>query len=141
MARSNALGKLRELAEAEGDPRKTILKAVGAIDDEIVFHEQVLVAIRPGSAYHPGTKILRTDRDLQETQFQGSVGLVLKVGPGAFKDIERVGPFFYGQSVGVGDWVLFRPSDGLQLYIREVPCRLFDDKNIKMKISQPEIYW
>lgn len=139
MARSNAVGKLREIAEAVGDPKQVIFKAVGDLSDEVVLHSQVLVAVRPGSQYHPGTKILRTDRSLQEDQFQGTTGLVVKVGPGAF--VDAPGAQFHGQKVEVGDWVLFRPSDGLQLMIREVPCRLFEDVHIKMKVNDPDIYW
>ena len=145
MARSNAVGKLRDIVEAvskEGrDPKEAFLKELGGIGGEKVLHSQVLVGTFAGNIYHPGTKILRTDRDLQEQQFQGSIALVLAVGPGAFKDDAPRGVFFHGMKANVGDWVLCRPSDGLQLYIREVPCRLFEDVNIKMVVSDPEIYW
>ena len=139
MARSNAIGKLRQIAEAVGDPKEQIFKAVGDIENEVVLHSQVLVATRPGSQYHPGTKILRTDRSLQEDQFQGTIGLVLKVGPGAY--VDAPGAQFHGMKIEEGDWVLCRPSDGMSLYIREVPCRLFEDVHIKIKVHDPEIYW
>ena len=141
MARSNAIGKLRDIVEAEGDPKTVIIKKIGPIPDEQVLHSQVLVATYAGSKYHPGTSLLRTDRDVQESQFQGSIALVVKVGPGAFKDDPPRGIFFHGKTVKEGDWVLTRPSDGLQLLIREVPCRLFEDVNIKMVVTDPEIYW
>jgi len=139
MARSNAIGKLREIIESEIDVRTALLQQVGDISGLVVMHCQVLVATHPGAKYHPGTKILRTDKDLLESQYQGTVGLVLKCGPGAF--VDAPGATFHRQSVKEGDWVLTRPSDGLQLYIRQVPCRLFDDINIKMIVTNPEIYW
>ena len=145
MARSNAVGKLRDIVEAVSNgnvsPKAAIHKELGNITDEKVLHSQVLVVTYVGSMYHAGTKIFKTDKALQEDQFQGSIGLVVKVGPGAFKDDPPRGVFFHGMSVKVGDWVLTRPSDGLQLYIREVPCRLFEDVNVKMVVSDPEIFW
>jgi hypothetical protein len=140
MARSNAVGKLRQIIESQqDDPKKALLDALGDLEHSEVLHAQVLVATHAGSKYHPGTKILRTDRDLQEQQFQGSIGLVVAVGPLAFKDD---GPNkFGGRTVEPGDWVLYRAADGLQLYINEVPCRLFEDVNIKMRVQDPTIYW
>lgn len=139
MPRSNAVGKLRDIVESQEDPRKALLAQIGDISGQQILHSQVLVAPYAGSKYHAGTSILRTDKDLQEVQYQGSIGLVIAVGPGAFKDAP--GAAFHGMKAKVGDWVLFRPSDGLQLYIREVPCRLFEDVAIKAVVSEPEIYW
>jgi|SRR5882757_8522633 len=139
MPRSNAVGKLRDIVEAQRDPKEALLKELGDLSREVVLHSQVLVATHPGTMCHAGTSILRTDRDLQEQQFQGSVGLVVKVGAGAF--VDAPGASFHGKSAKVGDWVLYRPSDGLQLMIREVPCRLFEDVSIKMVVEDPAIYW
>jgi co-chaperonin GroES (HSP10) len=137
---SNAIGNLRLIAETkDGDIRKATLKALGNLKNEKVFHSQVLVATWAGSQYHPGTKVLKTDKALQESLYQGSIGIVIAVGPGAFKD--QPGAPFFGQTVKVGDYVLVRPSDGLRTDIRGVPCRLFEDVNIKMVVSDPEIYW
>lgn len=139
MTASNAIGKLREIIETEGDPKDVLIKSIGDLSDVKVLHCQVLVATHPGSKYHPGTRLLRTDKDLAEQRFQGSVGLVLKVGPGAFQDS---GPTkFYGETVGPGDWVLVRPADGLETFIQQVPCRLFEDVSIKMKIDDPARFW
>lgn len=140
MASSNTVGRLRQIIEGEEDPRAALLKALGDISKQTLLHAQVLVATHPGSKYHAGTKtILRTDRDLMETQFQGSVGLVIGVGPGAF--VDAPGAQFYGMKAKVGDWVLYRPSDGMALNIRQVPCRLFEDGNIKMVVDEPGLYW
>jgi co-chaperonin GroES (HSP10) len=137
MARSNAIGKLSEII-AQKDPKTAILRALGE-DIGDVLHAQVLVATYAGEKYHAGTSILRTDNSLLEQRFQGTIALVVAIGPGAFKDDDKFK--FYGKKVEIGDWVLVRPSDGTELFIREVPCRLFEDANIKMKVSDPSLYW
>jgi hypothetical protein len=137
---SNAVGNLRLIAETgDGDIKKATLKALGNLKNELVLHSQVLVATWSGSKFYSGTTILKADTALQEMIYQGSIGLVIKVGPGAFKDAP--GAVFHGQSAKVGDFVLIRPSDGMQMLVRGVPCRLFEDVNIKMIVSDPEIYW
>lgn len=139
MARTGAVGKLSEIIEREGDPKTNLMQAVGDLTDEAVLHAQVLVAIYPGEKYHHGTSIIRTDRNVQEAMFQGTVGVVLKTGPGAF--VDAPGASFHGMKAGIGDWVLFRPADGLHMQINEVPCRLFEDVSIKMIVSDPARYW
>jgi len=137
VARSNAVGKLRQIVDEEGDPKDVLLRALGKIDQ--VTRAQVLVATHPGAKYHTGTKILRTDTDLLEQRFQGSVGLVVAMGPLAF--VDAPGASFGDVRAKVGDWVLARPADGLELFINQVPCRLFEDANILMVVSNPDSYW
>lgn len=137
--RSNSVGKLRQIVEEQRDPKEALLDALGKIDKDVVTACRVLVATHPGQKYHPGTKILRTDKDLLEQQYQGSVGLVVKKGPGAFMDAP--GAQFHDLKVEEGDWVLTRPADGLSLFINQVPCRLFEDVNILMVVKNPDIYW
>lgn len=140
MARSNAVGRLREIIESEGDPKEALLAAVAKqIPDDMVTRCQVLVATHPGHKYHPGTRLLRTDQDLKEQQYQANIGLVVKLGPGAF--IDAPGAAFYGVRAEVGDWVLMRPADGLSMLINQVPCRLFEDAGILMVVKNPELYW
>lgn len=139
MARSNAIGKMREIADADTDPKELLLRAVGNIPKELtVFHSQVLCAgyIRPGK-----TKggIFLTDKSVEEDRWQGNVGLVIAMGKGAFKD-DGIAQF-HGDSVKVGDWVMYQSADGVGLFIREVPCRLFQDTRILMKVTDPEIYY
>lgn len=139
MARSNSIIKIREIAESSADPREALFAALGELDTELaVLHSQVLVATYVEPARTSGG-ILLPDSSLQEGRFQGSVGLVIALGPGAFKD-DGVAQF-HGEKVSVGDWVMFRPADGLEMFIRQVPCRLFEDVNIKMRVSNPQNFW
>ena len=137
--RSNAIGKLREIIEQEGDPKEVLLSSIGDLSNCPVARSQVLVATHAGEKFHAGTKILRTDKDLVEQQYQGSVGLVVKLGLGAFENARNLD--FHGFKANIGDWVLTRPADGLQLYINQVPCRLFDDVNILMLVDDPQRFW
>src|ERR1700678_3948466 len=140
MARSNAIGKMREIADdTETDPKKLLLSKVGQIDGELtVLHSQVLVAgyVRPGK-----TKggIFLTDKAVEEDRWQGNVGMVIALGKGAFKD-DGIAQF-HGDALKVGDWVMYSAADGVSMFIREVPCRLFQDTRILMKVNNPEIYY
>ncbi len=137
MARSNAIGKMRQIAEDSTDPKQVLFKALGKHDTE-VLHAQVLVAgyVRPAK-----TKggIFMPDKVIEEDRFQGNIGLVIAMGPGAFKD-DNIAQF-HGKSLKLGDWVMYVPADGIGIFIREVPCRLFSDTRILMKVTDPEIYY
>lgn len=140
MARSNAVGKMRAIAEDfDSDPKKVLQKMVGKLDGEVeVLHSQILIAhyVRPAKSKGG---IWMPDRQIEEDRFQGNIGLVLAVGPGSFKD-DTVAQF-HGKKVNPGDWVMFNPGDGQAFFLKEVPCRLFQDTRILMKITTPEFYY
>lgn len=136
MPRQNTAVKIREIAESSRDPRAALLKAIGPVDE--VLHSLVLVATYIRPAMTKGG-ILLADRTLQEDEFQGSIGLVIGLGPGAFQD-DGIAKF-HGVKLKLHDWVLTRPADGLALEINGVPCRLFEDANIKMRVQNPADYW
>lgn len=136
MASSNAITKIREIAESTLGPREALLSAVGKVDK--VLTAKVLVATYIMPARTKGG-IIRIDSTIQESEFQGSVGLVIGLGPGAFKD-DNIAKF-NGVVPKLHDFVLYRPADGLALEIKQVPCRLFEDVDIKMIIQNPQDYW
>lgn len=137
---------LRAIAQAASDdPRKALLDSAGPLTDYEVFHNLVLVA-----TYVPSEKIgsiIMPDRTLSEARFQGKMGLVLKCGPLAFHDdaVARFG----GVTVEPGDWVLYRPSDGIELFIKDymglkndgLACRLIEDSLIKGRVSDPALIY
>lgn len=140
MARSNALVKMREIAESSDDPKTALFKAIGktTLKELTVLHSQVLVATYIQSAKSKGG-IFKPDTVIEEDRWQGSIGLVVALGKGAFKDCGVAQ--FYGDKLEIGDWVMFVPADGVSLFIRQVPCRLFQDTRILMKVDNPEIYY
>lgn len=137
MARANAMKKMREIADSSTDPKDALLDALGKHDSDIL-HSQVLVAIYVRPSKTAGG-ILLPDKVIEEDRFQGTVGLVVGLGPGAFKD-DNIAQF-HGKKLKVGDWVMFVAADGVALYINEVPCRLFSDTRILMKVKNPELYF
>jgi co-chaperonin GroES (HSP10) len=155
MARSNAIGKMRQIAENKlntTDPVLAHLRGITGRDkatlkqllkdpltEELtVLHSQVLVmGYIPPSISKGG--IILTDKTVEEDRFQGNVGLVVGLGKGAFKD-DNIAQF-NGDNLKIGDWVMYVAADGVSLFVREVPCRLFSDTRILMKVNSPEIYY
>jgi len=140
MARSNAIGKMRTIAESSSDPKQALMEALGSknLKDFTVLHSQVLVATYVRPAKTKGG-IFMPDKVVEEDRWQGNCGLVIALGKGAFKD-DGVAKF-HGDSLKVGDWVMYVAADGVSLFINEVPCRLFQDTRILMKVTDPEIYY
>lgn len=131
--------KMRDIAESIGPRDKVLLAALnGEHKNLTVLHSQVLVA-----GYIPSNRtkggIIKTDKTVEEDRWQGNIGLVIGLGKGAFKD-DGVAQF-HGDKLKLGDWVMYLPADGVSLFINQVPCRLFQDTRILMKVENPEIYY
>lgn len=135
MGRSSA--KVQAISERVGDAKAILLDELGKLDCE-VFHNGVLVATYIQPAKTQGG-IIVPEKTRDEDIYQGSIGLVVGLGPGAFKD-DTIAQF-HGVTVGLHDWVLYQPADGLSLEINGVPCRLFADVKIKMRVQDPRKYW
>lgn len=138
---------LREIAQtARHDPKKALLDSVGDVSGIDVFHNLVLVATYIEPETTPGG-IIKPDRAIEESRFQGKAALVLSVGPLAFKDDGSAQ--FGGKSVQTGDWVMVRPSDGFELFKIKTgktgsdatSCRLFEDIHIKARLSDPALIY
>ncbi len=116
------------------DPKQALIDAVGDLSTIDIFHNQILVAIYVRSEKTAGG-IIRPQGNVEEDEYQGKVGLVLKKGPSAFLDNDE--DDFQGQNVEIGDWVVFRVGDGWQLTIRDTACRILTDRTIRMRIKNP----
>ena len=116
------------------DPAKDIVDKVGDISGFDLFGPKVLVAIYVRPEKTKGG-IYLTDKVRDEDLYQGKVGYVLKVGPGAFADSE----WFGNVQIKAGDWVGFRASDGATLVVNGVNCRLLEDVRIYGKASHPDL--
>lgn len=138
MARSNH--KMQAIAETVGARDKVLLAALdGKHLKHTVLHSQVLVAIYiPSNRTKSG--FIFTDKTVEEDRWQGTVGLVIGLGKGAFKD-DSVAQF-NGDKLKLHEWVLFNPADGVAMYINQVPCRLFQDSRILISnIADPGVYY
>lgn len=80
-----------------------------------------------------------------EDHWQGKVGLVLRLGGGAFEDSGTLS--FGGFKATVGEFVLFRNTDGWDFAIvpqggvEQVLCKLIPDEDIKAVIPRPEMVY
>lgn len=122
----------------EVDPRTKILDEIKTLDGIEIYNNQVLLAVymRPTKTK---TGIILTDQYVGEDLYQSKVGLVLMKGPSAF--VEDTPRWFKNVDVNEGDWVIFRPSDGWQLSVNGVNCRIMDDIHIRGKIAMPDNVW
>lgn len=132
------------LAIHDADPKKEIMKKLGKqLASVTLYGNNILVAtyMRPKMAKFGTLELQLADATRKEDEYQGKVGLVLKLGPRAYVDDELFQ--FHGQKVDVGDWVVYRPSDGWQLTMVEggVLCRMLVESSIKMRIPSPDAVW
>ena len=127
------------IMEHEVDPRKKILDEIGDISKFVIFNNQVLVAvyIRPQKTK---SGLYLSDKTTDEDRYQGKVGLVLKKGPSAFLDASE--QWFKDVDVKEGqDWIVFRPSDGWQITVNNVLCRVLEDTAIRGQVDHPDRVW
>lgn len=117
------------------DPREHIRNSVGDISGIEVFHNQILVGIyvRPGKTK---SGLYIPDKTKDEDKYQGKVGVILKMGSTAGKDSGD--GWFSDVTLNVGDWVLFRPSDGWPINVHNFDCRVLEDIHIKGRITSPD---
>ena len=126
----------RKMDHGDTDPAQEIVDKIGYIDDIDLYYNKLLIGIykRPERTK---SGIILTDEIREEDNFQGKAGLVLKIGPTAFMDDGAAK--FHGQSVKVGDWIVFRPSNGLKMDINGVRCVLLQDVQVELRISSPDV--
>jgi len=111
------------------DPKEELLKSIGDTSKLELFGNQVLVAIyiRPQKT---SSGIFLTDNYRDEDKWQGKMGLVVKKGTSSLVDP--------ADEVQVGDWVVFRPSDGWGLTLNGAMCRMLDDRVIRGRAPSPD---
>ena len=140
---SNAFGgkksNLERLADAESFEAQAELmrQMVGDLSRVEVMGNRVLVGIYIEPSKR-GSLFLAKDT-LKESIFQGTVGLVLKLGKSAFKDDPENKVFFNGQVVKEGDWVVFRAGDAKRRQIRGIDSRMVEDTLVDMCVPDPNI--
>lgn len=142
---------LSAIAEKIGlgqDARETLIESIGPqnIAEFEPFHNLILVGTYVRSDKSKGGIIIGADRTRQEDRFQGKIGLVLKVGPMAFKD-DNVNKFG-GLKVTPGDWIMYRTSDAQEFFFVDrktgldgTSARLLEDVHVKARVTDPELIY
>jgi co-chaperonin GroES (HSP10) len=119
----------------ERDPADIIREEVGDLSNVKIFHNLILVGIYKRPEKTAGGIII-TQKSADEEKFQGVVGLVLKVGPTAFRN--DTNNDFAGQTIEPGQWCVYRTSDTHRVAINGVVCRLLEDAHVKMVVDHPD---
>ena len=133
------------------DEKEAILSKLGDLSQVQIAQNEVLVAIyiRPEKS---AGGILLTDRTRKEDNYQGKVGLVVKIGSACrFVRTNEATGVTYGVDVQLHDWIVTRPSDTWPLDVNGgedtsdpkafTNCRLVFDDQIRMKIPNPGMIW
>ena len=120
------------------DARDEHLNRLGDISKLEVCHNQVVCMIyrRPEQTQ---SGIILPDQNRDEDKYQGKVGLIVKLGPTAFKDAS--GGWQWPEDIGLGDWVYYRASDGWALAVNQQDCRQLDDTDIRGRVDEPDKIW
>lgn len=82
--------------------------------------------------------IFKPQGSQQEVLFQGTVGLVVGLGP-QVNQYDSNGLKWISHPINVNDWIVVRFADCWEVHIDGVSCRLVDPENIRGIIASPEI--
>jgi len=129
----------------EKDPAEVLWEAIGDISDVEVLNNDILVAIYERPAQTKGG-IFLTDQVRDEDKSQGKVGMVVKMGELACKEdwdeeVNGWRAWDRPHHFSVGDWVVFRASEGWAVTVNKKLCRMVRDADIRMRIEHPDQVW
>lgn len=122
------------------DPAVVHMRKIGNLAEmgiELLFSQILVMDYQRPEKLASGLLVPGQTRD--EERYQGKSGLVIMKGPTAFVDQGEVK--FFGQNVNVGEWVIYRRSDGWEMQINECNCRVLQDVHVKMKVPGPDTVW
>lgn len=114
---SNILDKRPQLTDAEIEAR--LPKPVGY---------RILIALPDIEKTYGDSGIVKIDKELHKEYIMSIMGLVIDVGPDAYKDKER---FPHGPWCKEGDYVLFRMNSGTRIKVDGKEYRLMNDDSIE----------
>ena len=95
---------------------------------------RILIALPEIEKTYGESGILKIDKEMHKEYIMSIMGLVLDVGPDAYRDPER---FPHGPWCKVGDYVLFRMNSGTRIKIDGKEYRLMNDDSIEAVIPDP----
>ena len=121
------------------DPAKKLIDEIGDLSTIELFNNQILVGVylRPEKTQ---SGLYMPDKHRDEDRYQSKVGLLLKKGPRAFEPTGD-GWFDGTENFALGDWLVFRPSDGWSITVHGVLCRTLSDMQVKKRVKDPDEVW
>ena len=125
--------------EYAANPHKAILDFILPYLDSIRLSADKLLVATYRQPEKTEGGIYRTDKELEEDKFQGAAGLVLKLGPAAFKDDPTT--TFGGFNPQPLDWITFRPVHGCAREIAGLHCRILQDIHVDAVVDDPTLVW
>jgi co-chaperonin GroES (HSP10) len=124
--------------EHDVDPKKTLLKKLGNLENIEIFNNQILCAVYVRPEKTKGGIVL-PEAYRSEDKVQGKVGLIVAMGSSAF--VDETNTWFVDCDVNLHDWIIFRPSDGWSITVNGVLCRILDDVDVRGRITHPDRAW
>lgn len=125
--------KIEQISRGK-DPKRAIIDAIGDVRGVDVLSDLVLVGTFIRNEKTKAGLILPKEY-LQEDEYQGKVGLVLKAGPLAYGDWEEEEE--RGQNAKLCSWVVFAIKDTWPFQLNQVACRVVPYDKIRMRVSDP----
>lgn len=127
--------KIEQISQAS-DPKAAIIKAVGDLSKTRICSDLVLLGTYIRNEKTAGG-IIRPKEVLQEDEYQGKVGVVLKSGPMAYGDWEDDDT--RGDNAVPGTWVVYAIKDAWPVQINGTACRFIPYDKIRMVIPDPSM--
>lgn len=125
----------------EVDPKQKILDELGDIDGKIrLCNDLVAVVVyqRPNIAMLGDKKLILADETVKEDVYQSKVGLIVAMGPKAFRKSDKWPFCGDDHEFKLHDWVVLPPSAASSMMINGVLCRVFEDTLIKAWAFDPD---
>jgi len=140
-------GKMQQPDEWFDGEKERIRKRIGwALDKFHMKLNRILVAvfIRPSELqFAGGGSLIMPESVTNEDIYQGTTGLILKLGPRCYEDSDMM-TWTDEDKTKEGDWVMFRRADGggIRLRLNGVDCILFEnERGIKASIPRPDVVY
>ena len=122
-----------------------LLARLGDLSGVRIFGARIMVVKFIRDTIGSSGKLLAAAQTQMEDQYQGKVGLCIKVGRLAFKTDAK---HDWGEDqVQVGDWVLYGYGDGYDMDIQpygtdeKIHCKVLDESEVKGLVPNPGLIW
>lgn len=144
----SAAGRALEVVHSN-DPKDELWKRAKPLADHLnVYGDDALVAVymRGGDGKDVKTAggIILTEKTTAEDEFQGKIGLLMKVGPlfyGRGEGEDSNAAFFGDHKPKVGDWVMVRVGDTFSFKVKDQKFRMCEARALRAGVNKPDVIW